>query len=152
MGITRKARGLPELLEATGDPESAATIRAARAEMRAPKALGASHRESFFEDEGEDDSDFDSEDDYDEESDEESDSDDGGSEDSAGEHEAGVGQGEAARAPADTKRAAGTDEERAERLARMMAAQCNFEPPEKVGLHTGWKPSTSGFGVTRDER
>ena len=51
---------------------------------------------------------------------------------------------------ADGKRAPGTDDERAERLARMMAAQCTLEPPEKVGLKTGWRPSASGFGVTAD--
>ena len=32
--------------------------------------------------------------------------------------------------------APGTDEERAERLARMMSAQCTLEPPEVVGLRT----------------
>ena len=50
----------------------------------------------------------------------------------------------------DFKRAPGTDEERAARLSRMMSAQCTLEPPETVGLRTGWKPSASGFGVTPD--
>ena len=53
-------------------------------------------------------------------------------------------------AAGDGKRYEGTDEERAERLARMMAAQCTMEAPEKVGLRTGWKPSSSGFGVVPD--
>lgn len=39
----------------------------------------------------------------------------------------------------DGKRAPGTDEERAARLAKMMEAQCNMEAPELVGLKTGYK-------------
>ena len=51
---------------------------------------------------------------------------------------------------ADDKRAPGTDEERAARLAKMMASQLQMEAPETVGLRTGYKPSSTGFGVTID--
>ena len=48
----------------------------------------------------------------------------------------------------DDKRAPGTDAERAKRLEKMMASQVNHQPPEQVGLSTGYKVSSSGFGVT----
>ena len=51
---------------------------------------------------------------------------------------------------ADDKRAPGTDEERAARLAKMMASQLQMGAPETVGLRTGYKPSSTGFGVTID--
>ena len=123
MGITRKAHGLAELLEFMGDVDTARMIRAAQAT-----------REQGLE---------------------------GCEEVSASGDEDGVGQfgdgftseeessEEEQEDPRDGKRAPGTDEERAERLARMMAAQCSFEPPEKVGLNTGWKPSSTGFGVVQ---
>eukprot|EP01043_Picozoa_sp_COSAG02_P029251 COSAG02_NODE_1812_length_10792_cov_36.615205_3_plen_77_part_00 len=40
---------------------------------------------------------------------------------------------------ADDKRAPGTDEERAARLAKMMESQLQMEAPETVGLRTGYK-------------
>jgi hypothetical protein len=52
----------------------------------------------------------------------------------------------------DEKRAPGTESERADRLAKMMASQVTLEAPEKVGLRTGYKPSSTGFGVTPDQK
>ena len=47
-----------------------------------------------------------------------------------------------AEAPPDDpngKRAPGTEEERAVRLAKMMESQVNMEAPERVGLKTGYR-------------
>lgn len=147
MGVTRLAKGMEELLEACGDPDGVLdSIRHARRVYR----HGLSTAGESFIDEGEDD-------DSSEESSSDTDSDDSSFSSSEDHAEARDGGGDNAAAceqsrssTGNGKRYEGTDEERAERLARMMAAQCTMEAPEKVGLRTGWKPSSSGFGVVPD--
>ena len=162
MGVTRRAADLPEFLEAVGEPETAAEIRRIRRatalgqqqpappeqsfQHRAPRRLARRPAATYSTQVSDD-----SEEDGDSEhgkatTDSGSSSSDSAS--SSDEEEEGSAAGPGGAPMADGKRAPGTDDERAERLARMMAAQCTLEPPEKVGLKTGWRPSASGFGVT----
>ena len=167
MGVTRRAADLPTFLEAVGEPETAAEIRRIRRatalgqeqpalapppapeqssfQHRAPRRLARRPAATYSTQVGDD-----SEDDDDSEHGEATTDSGSSSSDSASSSDEEEEEGSAAEGPpmADGKRAPGTDDERAERLARMMAAQCTLEPPEKVGLKTGWRPSASGFGVT----
>ncbi len=142
MGLTRRATCMEELLEACGDPEGMLkSIQHARAYRQGLSTAG----ESFIDGSSEDDDDSSSATGSESSSSSfvstSSSGSDAGATPAADDHDRSAGNG---------KRYEGTDEERAERLARMMAAQCTMEAPEKVGLRTGWKPSTSGFGVVPD--
>jgi len=152
MGVTRLATCIEELLEACGDPDDMLdSLRHARR-----VAGGLSTAGDSFIDGGSSDDDDDDDDGSGSSSSSTSSSSSGSDDfttprddDVAG--AAAVDEGaQQPRLAGDGKRYEGTDEERAERLARMMAAQCTMEAPEKVGLRTGWKPSSSGFGVVPD--
>jgi hypothetical protein len=143
MGLTRRATCMEELLEACGDPEGMLnSIQHARVYRQGLSTAG----ESFIDgsEEEEDDGSIS------ETGSESSSSSSGSASSSSSEGDEQAAADDNPRSAGNGKRYEGTDEDRAERLARMMAAQCTMEAPEKVGLRTGWKPSSSGFGVVPD--